>query len=251
MDKMIFTSLNSIQNLYDQRFNISQNLANISVPGYRRDLGNDAGSAFLAQYDQLGPRAYNLESGPGQFSREAGSLKLSDVKTDIALVNESFMLALNDNDDVIFTRRGDLELSPNGILTNGAGERILSENLEPFELPAFSDIKIARNGELLLDTLDTPDGTFSSFGILASVNPENYSLYKDVDGGIKHYGENEIEADQSGNFVQGSLELSNVNPVLEMVASIDNQRQFELNMKLIKAAEEADRSGMSLLKISQ
>ena len=25
MDKMIFTSLNSIQNLYDQRFNISQN----------------------------------------------------------------------------------------------------------------------------------------------------------------------------------------------------------------------------------
>ena len=52
MDKMIFTSLNSIQNLYDQRFNISQNLANISVPGYRRDLGNDAGSAFLYFFGQ-------------------------------------------------------------------------------------------------------------------------------------------------------------------------------------------------------
>ena len=251
MDKMIFTSLNSIQNLYDERFNISQNLANISVPGYRRDLGNDAGSAFLEQYDQLGPRAYNMESGPGQFSNEPGALKLSDVKTDIALINNSFMLALNDNDEVIFTRRGDLQVSPNGTLTNGAGERILSEDLEPFELPAFKDISVAPNGEVLLDTMDSPDGTFSSFGILASVNPDNYKLYKDVDGGIKHFGENEIESDQTGNFVQGSLELSNVNPVLEMVASIDNQRQFELNMKLIKAAEEADRSGMSLLKISQ
>ena len=161
------------------------------------------------------------------------------------------MLALNDNDEVIFTRRGDLQVSPNGILTNGAGERILSEDLEPFELPAFKDISVAPNGEVLLDTMDSPEGTFSSFGILASVNPDNYKLYKDVDGGIKHFGENEIESDQTGNFVQGSLELSNVNPVLEMVASIDNQRQFELNMKLIKAAEEADRSGMSLLKISQ
>ena len=149
MDKMIFTSLNSIQNLYDQRFNISQNLANISVPGYRRDLGNDAGSAFLEQYNQLGPRAYNLESGPGQFSNEPGAIKLSDVKTDVAVINKSFMLALNEKDEVIFTRRGDLQVSPDGILTNGSGERILSENLEPIELPAFNDIKVAPYGELL------------------------------------------------------------------------------------------------------
>ena len=50
---------------------------------------------------------------------------------------------------------------------------------------------------------------------------------KDTDGKIKHFGENDVVADQSGEFVQGSLELSNVNPVEEMVASIDNQRQFE------------------------
>jgi len=36
-----------------------------------------------------------------------------------------------------------------------------------------------------------------------------------------------------------------------MVASIENQRQFEINMKLIKSAEEASRSGATLLKISQ
>ena len=103
----------------------------------------------------------------------------------------------------------------------------------------------------MLDTAQTPSGIFSSFGVISSVDPSGFNLLKDIDGKIKHFGENDIVADQSGAFVQGSLEMSNVNPVEEMVASIDNQRQFELNMKLIKAAEEADRSGMSLLKISQ
>ena len=70
------------------------------------------------------------------------------------------MLALNDNDEVIFTRRGDLQVSPNGILTNGAGERILSEDLEPFELPAFKDISVAPNGEVLLDTMDSQKARF-------------------------------------------------------------------------------------------
>lgn len=251
MDKMIFTSLNSIKNLYDQRFNISQNMANISVPGYRRDLPNEGGSAFLEQYQQLGPRAYALETGPSQFSYKSGSLNLSGNKTDVALINDSFMLAENKSGDVIFTRRGDFQQNSDGILVNGAGDKILSEDLSQIELPFFSDIKFSRYGEILLDTAQSPSGEFSSFGILSSVDPSRFSLRKDIDGKIKHFGEAEITSDQSGEFVQGSLELSNVNPVVEMVASIDNQRQFELNMKLIKAAEEADRSGMSLLKISQ
>ena len=251
MDKMIFTSLNSIQNLYDQRFNISQNMANISVPGYRRELPNEGGSAFLEQYQKLGPRAYALETGPNQFSFKIGSISSTGNKTDIAIANNSFMLAETENGDVVFTKRGDLQVSADGILRNGAGDNILSENLTQIQLPFFSDIKISRYGEILLDTAQTPSGIFSSFGIIGSVDPSGFNLLKDTDGKIKHFGENDIAADQSGAFVQGSIEMSNVNPVEEMVASIDNQRQFELNMKLIKAAEEADRSGMSLLKISQ
>ena len=250
MDKMIFTSLNSIQNLYDQRFNISQNMANISVPGYRRELPNEGGSAFLEQYQKLGPRAYALETGPNQFSFKIGSLALAGTKL-TCHPNDSFMLAETENGDVVFTKRGDLQVSADGILKNGAGDNILSENLTQIQLPFFSDIKISRYGEILLDTAQTPSGIFSSFGIISSVDPSGFNLLKDTDGKIKHFGENDIAADQSGTFVQGSLEMSNVNPVEEMVASIDNQRQFELNMKLIKAAEEADRSGMSLLKISQ
>lgn len=251
MDKMIYSSLNSIRNLYDERFKISQNMANISVPGYRRDLPNQSGTAFLEQYDQLGPRAYALENGPSKFSHQVGTLSLSNVKTDVAIANESFILANNEAGDIIFTRRGDLALSPDGVLINGASEAILNENLETIQLPFFSDIKISQNGEILLDTADTPSGVFNSFGIIATADPDAYDLVKDIDGQIKAGPGIDVEADQSGRFVQGSLEQSNVNAVVEMVASIDNQRQFELNLKLIKSAEEADRAGSALLRISQ
>lgn len=251
MDKMIFTSLNSIRNLYDQRFNIAQNLANISVPGYRRELPNEGSSAFLSQYEQLGPRAYALETGPSTFSFKQGSISVTENKTDISVVNDSFLLAADNNGEIFFTRRGDLIVTSEGNLENGAGEKILNENLDPIQLPYFSDIKISRIGEIMLDTASTPSGVFTSYGIIGSANPSLYKLSKDLDGKIKNFNGVEIVSDQSAEFMQGALEMSNVNPVEEMVASIDNQRQFELNMKLIKSAEEADRSGSALLRISQ
>ena len=43
--------------------------------------------------------------------------------------------------------------------------------------------------------------------------------------------------------------MSNVNPVHEMVDMISHQRQFELQVKLMKTAEENDQRAESLLRI--
>jgi flagellar basal-body rod protein FlgF len=43
--------------------------------------------------------------------------------------------------------------------------------------------------------------------------------------------------------------MSNVNPVHEMVDMISNQRQFELQVKLMKTAEELDERQDQLLRI--
>ena len=39
MDKLIYTAFNTVNNIYDNRSVRSQNLANVNVPGYRRDIG--------------------------------------------------------------------------------------------------------------------------------------------------------------------------------------------------------------------
>jgi len=43
--------------------------------------------------------------------------------------------------------------------------------------------------------------------------------------------------------------MSNVNLMEELVTSIEEQRIFEINLKLVKAAEDIDRSGASLMKM--
>ena len=48
MDKLIYTAFNTVNNIYDNRAVRAQNLANIPVPGYKRDLGaKSVGTAFL------------------------------------------------------------------------------------------------------------------------------------------------------------------------------------------------------------
>jgi flagellar basal-body rod protein FlgF len=49
--------------------------------------------------------------------------------------------------------------------------------------------------------------------------------------------------------MQNALEASNVNPVEELVFSMEMQRQFEINMKLISAAKDLDEGGAQLLRL--
>ena len=68
MDKMIYTSLNSINSLIRDRLNISQNLANVSVTGYRKDTGQEQITSFVNEYDALSTRVMSSKIGPNGFS---------------------------------------------------------------------------------------------------------------------------------------------------------------------------------------
>ena len=49
-------------------------------------------------------------------------------------------------------------------------------------------------------------------------------------------------ADPTVSILSGAVEGSNVNAVHEMVAMIDMQRQFEMQIKMMKTAEETSRT---------
>jgi flagellar basal-body rod protein FlgF len=70
-----------------------------------------------------------------------------------------------------------------------------------------------------------------------------------LDGKIRNLDGSIPDVDQSGLFAQGILEGSNVNAIEEMVLSMDMQRQFEINVKLIKQAEEIDKSSTKLMSL--
>ncbi len=50
-------------------------------------------------------------------------------------------------------------------------------------------------------------------------------------------------------IVQKHVELSNVNITEELVNTIEDQRAYEINIKLIKSASDADEAGASLMRM--
>ena len=70
----------------------------------------------------------------------------------------------------------------------------------------------------------------------------NDGLFRRKDGQL-------AEAAPDVNLLNGAIEGSNVNAVGEMTYMISLQRQFELQVKMMKSAEDMDRQQVQLLRI--
>jgi flagellar basal-body rod protein FlgF len=249
MDRMVQTALSSITNLKDLKFDLANNLANANVPGFRRDLPNEGAAGFLSTLDQATARIFPLETGSRIFSNETGQLENTGVETDVALLNGSYLIIQPADGDLALSRRGDLGVDAENRLVDGAGNAILSDGLQPIVLPPFSALKVSDNGEVLVRKPGALPGEFTSIGFLGSTSAQSAELTKSLDGRIRKLDGSVPDPDQSGIFSQGVLEGSNVNAIEEMIFNIDMQRQFEINVKLIKRAEEIDKAGTRLMSL--
>jgi flagellar basal-body rod protein FlgF len=72
---------------------------------------------------------------------------------------------------------------------------------------------------------------------------------KSLDGHIRKVDGTVPAVDQTARFGQGYLEASNVSAIEELINNIDMQRQFEINIKLIKKASDLDEVGSKLLSL--
>ena len=249
MDRMVQTALSSITGLKDLKFDLANNLANASVPGFRRDLPNEGSAGFLSSLNQATARIFPLETGERFFSSETGQLENTGVETDVALLNGAYLFIQPPDGDLALSRRGDFGVDTENRLVDGVGNLVLSDGLQPIVLPPFSAMKFSDNGEVLVRQPGALPGDFTSVGFLGSVSPPADGLTKSLDGQIRNFDGSIPDADQSGLFAQGVLEGSNVNAIEEMVFNMDMQRQFEINVKLIKQAEELDKSGTKLMSL--
>ena len=249
MDRMVQTALSSITNLKDLKFDLANNLANANVPGFRRDLPNEGAAGFLSTLDQATARIFPLETGSRVFSNETGQLENTGVETDVALLNGSYLFIQPADGDLALSRRGDLGVDAENRLIDGAGNAVLSDGLQPIVLPPFSALKVSDNGEVLVRQPGALPGEFTSIGFLGSTSAQSADLTKSLDGRIRKLDGSVPDPDQSGIFSQGVLEGSNVNAIEEMIFNIDMQRQFEINVKLIKRAEEIDKAGTRLMSL--
>ena len=249
MDKLIYTAFNTVNNIYDNRSVRSQNLANVNVPGYRRDIGaKSVGTAFLDNFNTLQTRGLAIRDDKNYFESDPGVLSQTDLPTDIAIRGDGYFFVQGLGEPSL-TRRGDLNVSADGVLENGASQKMLDRNLQTIQIPAFRSLKVTDNGELIIEPLGSEPGTTQTIGQLGMTLAAGAELKKFRDGEIRVADGSVPLFDDQVAVVPGHLELSNVNITDELVNSIEDQRQYEINVKLISSASEIDESGASLMRL--
>ena len=82
------------------------------------------------------------------------------------------------------------------------------------------------------------------------VNPAPESLHKGSDGLLRIKDGGQATADTRIQLATGTLEGSNVNAIESMINIIALAREFEVQTKLMKAAEETDSASTQLLRIN-
>ncbi len=249
MDKLIYTAFNTVNNIYDNRAVRAQNLANIPVPGYKRDLGaKSVGTAFLDNMQTLQSRAMAIQDNNNYFSSQPGSLSQTDIETDVAISGEGYFVVQGTGEPSL-SRRGDLRVADDGSLENGTSQKILNTQLQPIQVPDHRFMKVSDDGVVTIEPLGSPLGTEQEIGKIALTLGTGEELKKFPDGEIRLSDGTIPPLDDNVRVLPKHLELSNVNITEELINSIEDQRQYEINIKMIASASELDESGATLMRM--
>ena len=248
MDRFIHTALNSINMVKDNSFIRSNNLANNSVPGFRSDYHlKTAGTAFIETMDSHITRGLAIKNNENNFDASSGTLNETGNEMDVSIRGDGYFITEAATGNAL-SRRGDFSTNLDGQLINGSNATMLDSNLQPIVIPPYRSIDFTQTGDIVIEPLNSEPGTREVVATLGLTLP-TAPLKKFPDGEIRYSDGSPIVANQDATVVNKYLEMSNVNLMEELVTSIEDQRVFEINLKLVKTAEDIDRGGSSLIRM--
>jgi flagellar basal-body rod protein FlgF len=246
MDKSLYVSMTGAASTLRAQGQVSQNLANVSTPGFRALLSHT--ETFKIEGHGLKSR-YDATGADGGFDNRMGPLISTGRDLDIAL-REGLWLAVADGEgNEAYTRAGDLQVNQNGVLTTAGGRPLLGEN-GPVTLPPHSKLEIAGDGSISIVPLGQGPETQAIVARIKVVESPGGELSRGPDGLFRR-SDGEAAAPVGGSVLMtGVLEGSNVNAADALVKMIELARSFEMQVRSIKTADENARAANSLLRLS-
>ncbi|PKM18283.1 MAG: flagellin biosynthesis protein FlgF [Gammaproteobacteria bacterium HGW-Gammaproteobacteria-15] len=240
MERLIYTAVSGAE-LNQTALRVSaNNLANVNTPGFKADIEQAqammiAGDGFRTRYQaQLLPVFTNLANGPVQQTGR---------DLDIVLSDGGFLAIADANGNEAYTRAGNLQVDADGrLMLNGYA---VQGEQGDIVLPEFGDIDISSDGTINL--LPVGGGVIAQEGRLKMVSVGNDTLVKGLDGLLRPQQQEQLPADLAITLRTGVLEGANVNAVEEMVNTMNISRQFEMNIRMMKTADELAVAGNKLV----
>lgn len=248
MDRMLYLAMTTAkQTMLAQSVN-SNNLANANTTGFKQDLEQFRSMPVYGQ--GMPSRVYAMSERPAtDFA--PGSFNTTGRELDVAVSGEGWIAVQNRQGVESYTRSGDLRIDAAGVLTTGAGHPVIGNNGGPIVIPPAESIEIGADGTISIRPVGQAPNVLAEVERIKLVKPNAMDLTKGEDGLI-HMKEAGTTAppDASVRLVSGTLEGSNVNAIGAMVKMIELQRQYEMQVKMMKTAKEDDTAATSIIRLA-
>jgi len=229
---------------------IANNLANVNTVGFKRDRVVFEDLFYQVDKQPGAQTADNTVSNGVQLGNGVtivgtqklftnGSIQTTGQSLDVAITGNGFIQVRRPDGEPAYTRAGQLQIDSNGVLVNAQGLPLVPQITVPNNATA---ITIGENGVVSASVPGSIAPTqLGQLTLTTFVNP----------AGLQALGENLFQETAAsgtpnegkagdgafGKFKQGALEGSNVQVVEEMVDMIAAQRTYEMNTKVLSAAD--------------
>jgi flagellar basal-body rod protein FlgG len=211
---------------------IANNLSNAQTAGFKKDVPvfHRIFSEAFSSY-QLG----EFETSVTSFQQ--GELQATRNPLDLAVEGEGFF-KIKTPQGIRYTRSGNFRLNREGTLVQDSGYPVLGRTGE-MNLKG-NQFSIDKDGTVYVDGASRDKIALVTFADLNGLKKEGQSLFK-------LEGEQEEKEVSQSQVHQGTMELSNINIMEEMVRMIDALRSFEACHKIVRVQDEMDAKAVNEL----
>lgn len=245
MDRLVYTALSGLRSQMAAQAGIANNIANASTIGYRADRVTF--DRMVLDGSPLDTRTMASEEIT-DADRRAGTIIQTGRPLDVAVTDDSWIAVQAVDGTEAYTRRGDLQVAPSGVLETGDGFPVMGSG-GPITVPPHQSITIAGDGTI---SIVPPGGDPNQPQVLDQiklVSTQGTDTVKGLDNLLHVRGGGVLPADMDATVQSGSLEQSNVNLTKALVDMIENQRSYEVQANLLKEAKSMDEQTASLMRL--
>jgi flagellar basal-body rod protein FlgG len=230
----------------------SNNIANVGTPGFKKVRADFEDVMYQVLQEPGAPTSAFTRSPTGteigMGVRAAGTtrmhtegeLKQTGNALDLAIEGPGFLQVKLPSGETAYTRAGNLKLDSDGkiVTSDGFGltnEITISPDAQAITIAADGTVSATMPNEAA--PVEAGKLQLATFANPAGLRAEGHNLFKETAASgtpiVGAPGEN-----GTGTLTQGSLEMSNVQIVEEMIDLIAGQRAYEVNSRVVQAADQ-------------
>ncbi|MBJ7502262.1 MAG: flagellar basal-body rod protein FlgF [Sphingopyxis sp.] len=245
MDRLIYTSLTAMRGSMSRQTAIANNLANAQTPGFRADMAS--AQALWLDGSGLDTRAMSSEEVLGA-DMKAGSVTQTGRDLDIAMQGDALLVVQAKDGEEAYTRRGDLQVSPSGLLTTGDGSPVQGTQ-GPVTIPPADAINIDQEGRVWIVPQGGDPENPQEVDRLRLATPTGSDIAKGLDGLFRVKGGGILPDDPEARLLTRSIEGSNVTATSALVEMIEASRSWDTQLKMIGDVRDMDSATANLMQL--